>query len=647
MIRMLKASAAILALALASTTVAQSQVPLPNGSPASNIISFGDSLTDGGNFKAQNPGAPFGVPYMGPPLNLNRFTNGPTWAEILAAQTGAGAPRLFGSGALGAGQNVNYAFGSARSDAVPALIGGDVSGPANPFFPTIPGVPGQITAFQGNNGAATLGPNSLVTVWAGANNIFQAGSGYPSLAAAQIAPVTAAQAIGPSLSALMGLGARNIVVNNLPDLGSTPDARAGGPANMAGATAATNAFNATLAAVVQQAGSAAPAGTNLVYVDVNKVFAAAVANPAQFGFANVTAGCVLTPACAGNPAAWNTYAFWDGVHPTAAGHQLIAAAVADTLAAGLAAGAYAAFTGMGNNTRVYAHEASAARILNVMARQRLLGPAAVGDTEVSLVVDGATAGTSGNRGNQGAVRLLADHAVAPGARLGLALSYAFGSLSIPAAVSGNTNAFSLDLYGGYALPNGFFVHGDMGVSFNAYGDLRRPTLLPGITNSASARGTSLSANGALGWAFAVAPRVSLSPIVGLSVISSSLNRFEEATSVAAQLSFGGLTTTRVGASALLRLDAALSDTVTAHAFLGYTHVLSSTASSLGFGLVGNPSTFAPLSLRPNLGHAVNLGLGVTGAITERVSVGVDYRANLATRGGGSSHLGRATLSVRF
>ena len=40
-----------------------------------------------------------------------------------------------------------------------------------------------------------------------------------------------------------------------------------------------------------------------------------------YGFANATNACVTTPACVTGDQ--NSFVFWDGLHPTAAGHMLI------------------------------------------------------------------------------------------------------------------------------------------------------------------------------------------------------------------------------------------------------------------------------------------------------------------------------------
>jgi outer membrane lipase/esterase len=58
-----------------------------------------------------------------------------------------------------------------------------------------------------------------------------------------------------------------------------------------------------------------------------------VNDPTEFGFSNVTAPCrtggftgyaTVRSICSTLPAVQDTYLFWDDVHPTAAGHLLVA-----------------------------------------------------------------------------------------------------------------------------------------------------------------------------------------------------------------------------------------------------------------------------------------------------------------------------------
>ncbi len=125
------------------------------------------------------------------------------------------------------------------------------------------------------------------------------------------------------VAALDAAGARYIMVFNLPDIGKTPDGVASGQS--ATISALSSLFNSTLSA-----------GLDSLHIDVIRlnVFALlneAIANPAAFGFTNVTARACTTPralfctaATLVSPNAAQTYLFADGSHPTTAGHQVVA-----------------------------------------------------------------------------------------------------------------------------------------------------------------------------------------------------------------------------------------------------------------------------------------------------------------------------------
>jgi phospholipase/lecithinase/hemolysin len=168
--------------------------------------------------------------------------------------------------------------------------------------------------------------SAVYAVWSGANDLFAILSG--SLPLGTLTPAqAAASAAGVEASAIATLasdGAKTFIVPLLPDLGKTPDVAASG-ASAAG-TALSAAYNAVLIADIQAliAGNSISVGL----VDTFSLIDAAVSDPAAYGLTDVTDRCYTGPytgagsGCA-NP---DQYLFWDGVHPTAAGQAIVAAA---------------------------------------------------------------------------------------------------------------------------------------------------------------------------------------------------------------------------------------------------------------------------------------------------------------------------------
>src|SRR5690606_4322528 len=179
--------------------------------------------------------------------------------------------------------------------------------------------------------AATGGsadPNALYAVWAGANDLF-AVQADPSQAQAIIGSAIGAE-VG-AIGALQQAGARYVLVANMPDIGLTPAARAGGELGMAQATGLAEAYNEALF------GTLASQGLSVIPVDTFHFLQEVVANPGAYGFTNVTTpACATQPAPAGNsslfcnpgsyvsPGVASTWMFADGIHPTTATHAMMA-----------------------------------------------------------------------------------------------------------------------------------------------------------------------------------------------------------------------------------------------------------------------------------------------------------------------------------
>ncbi|MGN6237174.1 autotransporter outer membrane beta-barrel domain-containing protein [Dyella sp.] len=279
----------------------------------SQVVVFGDSLSDAGNISLAS------APQIQPPL---RFTTNPgkTAAELVA--DGLGHPI---TASLAGG--TDFAWGGA----------GLVNNVA-----AVPTLPQQLGMYLTATGGQA-DPNALYQVWGGANDIFYlTGTSTDSTVLAAGTANAAITEVG-MLGQLKAAGANYVVVYNLPDLGKTPSAAAQGAAASAGATQLAVLYNSTLSSGLSQLSSQ---GLNVVPVNTYGLINEVIANPAAFGFSNVTdAACGLAassvqcgPQGAGLPYSYaagtdESYLFADGVHPTAAAHRLLSQVVLAELAA--------------------------------------------------------------------------------------------------------------------------------------------------------------------------------------------------------------------------------------------------------------------------------------------------------------------------
>ncbi|WP_374593958.1 SGNH/GDSL hydrolase family protein [Aquabacterium sp.] len=260
----------------------------------SQIIAFGDSLSDNGNLLALvgSPGEPY---YQG------RFSNGITAVEVMARQMGLGL--------------TDYAYGGGQTGT------GNVAG----TFLNGTGIQGQIARYGAGlaSARATTDSSALYFVWGGPNDFF-AGNAMLSPATA----TTAANNLKADITSLYNLGARDFFVPLMPDLGVTPSARAANaahPGYAAVATADSNSFNSLLSANLQTLSSTLT-GIHIQTFDSYSFLHAQIDARAAQGF-DVTDSCFNSSAqtVCGNP---EQYLFWDGVHPTAASHEVLGAAFA-------------------------------------------------------------------------------------------------------------------------------------------------------------------------------------------------------------------------------------------------------------------------------------------------------------------------------
>ena len=327
----------------------------------SQVIVFGDSLSDNGNISLAT------TPTLQPPL---RFTTNPgtLGIEHVAGQLGFTLkPSLAGG--------TDYAWGGA---------GVLTNSPGTPG--AVPTLTGQVNAFLAGG---AVDRNALYSIWGGANDIFYAATSAGAAATAQqliaqnvgaqIAQLQAAglppaqvQALTPQITQqvtaaviqqvqaaagvsslmtaeqaqaavaaaaqqevkligqLQAAGVNNLLVFNLPNVGTTPSALAQGPAGAEALTGLSLIFNGQLNTGLGQM------RTGIIPVNAYGLLSEAVADPQAYGFSNATA-----PACgAGSssvacgpqgsglpytyaPGTDQSYIFADGVHPTTAAHAML------------------------------------------------------------------------------------------------------------------------------------------------------------------------------------------------------------------------------------------------------------------------------------------------------------------------------------
>ncbi|HEX6156323.1 MAG TPA: SGNH/GDSL hydrolase family protein [Burkholderiales bacterium] len=295
------------------------------------LVVFGTSLSDPGNAFALRGGTntppdydvdPFLVPSTPYARGGHHFSDGATWVEQLARSLGMAAsanPALASQGKKAA----NYAIGGARANDTPS--GADLADQTGAFLSDRGGV-----APAGALYVVEMGGNDIRDAIAAFVN---AGGGINGQIAAQTVIAGALQSIGNNIGALYQAGARKFLVWNAPNLGLTPAIRAldsVSPGAAALANALTVAFNQGLEFQVLAGLSGLP-GIEIVRFDVYGRLQAIVADPSAFGLTNVTNACITPQSAPYHCKEFRDYLFWDGIHPTAAAHGIVAQQVREVL----------------------------------------------------------------------------------------------------------------------------------------------------------------------------------------------------------------------------------------------------------------------------------------------------------------------------
>jgi outer membrane lipase/esterase len=248
------------------------------------------------------PNAPYDI-------HGHHFSNGPTWIEQLTDELGSrdsGRPALARPGVY-----TNYAFGRARARA---------NAPAFPAFDLSTQVGLFLSDFGGHAPA-----RATYVIWIGANDLDDAigalqtdPSGATSIGIIQ----TALGTIAANIQALWAAGARSFLIPNEPDLGLTPAVQLAGPAAVGAATQLSEAFDAGLTQVLGEL-QALPQ-IEFKTLDAFTLLHAVVSDPQAYRLRDAQDPCltffVSVDAICERP---NRHLFWDGIHPTEAGHEIV------------------------------------------------------------------------------------------------------------------------------------------------------------------------------------------------------------------------------------------------------------------------------------------------------------------------------------
>jgi len=270
----------------------------------SEMIVFGDSLSDTGNVLVWSAGV-----IAAPPYFEGRASNGPVAVEQAALRLGLPQPvaSLLGG--------TNYAYFGAQTLGVS-------------FTPT-PDLGDQVSMFFADGNS--LDGDELIVVHAGGNDAF---AFVFTEGALGNDPATAVQNIVDHVTLLAVAGGKIFVVPNLITIAGAPFIQLNVPFLAPQFEDWVNEFNTLLSEELEQLEAAL--AITILQLDESTLFDNILTTPERFGFANAT-----EPACSGcntgtpSPDADDTvvdqpqrYVYWDFVHPSARAHKIIGIAFA-------------------------------------------------------------------------------------------------------------------------------------------------------------------------------------------------------------------------------------------------------------------------------------------------------------------------------
>lgn len=591
--------------ALAALTLAASAALATAASAQSygRLVVLGDSLSDNGNLYL----ASGGTQPPSPPYFQGRFSNGRVFTELLGFNAANFNGAVTGS--------INLAYGGSRTD-------------NNVAFP--PGMRQQLTTYLGRGGA--FGANDLVSVLGGANNIFQAlpTAGVSSNPVAAITPTLSAAVADLNflVNDIAGRGAGTILVTNLPRLGITPQFRTSPAAALADYAGST--FNSGLQTALLTTAAARP-GTNIILFDLAKVSDLLASSPGRFGLSNVTEACFNGVTVCANP---DSYLYFDGVHPTAAGHRLVATLSGDYLYYGDRA---AGSTLQGETA--YRHREDALDAAG--ARMSGHAPWTAG-TSISIgglydrsETDARATVASAKSDGYGAQMTLESGTETM--RFGLTGSYRNADVSA-GPTSFELQTLALDAAAGWRS-DAMFINVAAGFASDDYNNIERVSALAPIIQTATTRGFSSGARLQGGMWFD-AGGIAISPRVAVTYANSDVDGYIEQ-GAAASYQYRDRSVKGITAEAVLRAEGDMGGFAV---FVegGYRDSLDDSSDAVRVGIAGNPAQVLSRHFDDPFGGSVLASAGLSGDLGP-LEVEIGYRGRFGDHA--DSHMGGITLTL--
>jgi outer membrane lipase/esterase len=512
-------------------------------------VGFGDSYVDTGTI----------VNLVGAPLTsyypTGRFSGGTNFFDTTSSLLGI--------------PQVNYALGGATTGTT------GFNGLPNLGFTT------EVGAFVAGGGR--LSATDLVTISIGGNDArayYQAGG---TVAGAGASANTAAAQATAGINGLVGAGARTIVftAGNVGLLPETAGYAANGlPNAIPVATAYSAAYNS---AMQTSLAAVAAKGVRVEYVDQSLVLNAILANPS----ATTIRQTICSTACIGNPALASQYLFYfDGIHLTSAGFEILGKYVVNRLNAPLtfaATGQTGVSTVKGfastmlGRADLFASQASVATSVAPGGSMNL-GMGSSSEPAMALGAGGGAAASGkglqayilakGGIDQTGATSINPSYStISDGGTIGLEYKYSrslmagialdyTNATSRLANAAGRTSvdAYQIGLYASYN-PSNFFAQGVVSYGTQSYKNARAGVLLGDLTSTPS--GNSAAAAAKVGYLFNTGA-LRVGPIAGLTYASSTTKAYTETGDAALALSVGKQTVEALVGSAGIQMRAPIA-----------------------------------------------------------------------------------------